>query len=85
MNLRILRVQSSRKYYLRILPDKRILPDFPARKKYYQNTTKRKKYMEYMEQKHNFPKYCGNNGTNGIKGIKATIKMRGQGYKLEED
>ena len=38
-----------------------------------------------MEQKHNFPKYCGNNGTNGIKGIKATIKMRGQGYKLEED
>ena len=37
-----------------------------------------------MEPKQNFPKYCGNNGTNGIKGIKATIKMRGQGYKFEE-
>ena len=40
--------------------------------------------MEYMEPKQNFPKYCGNNGTNGIKGIKTAIKMRGQGYKLEE-
>ena len=37
-----------------------------------------------MEPKQNFPKFCGNNGTNGKKRIKITIKMRGQGYKLEE-
>ena len=82
MNLQILRVQSRRKYYLRILPNKRVLPDFPVMKKYYQNTTKRKKYME---PKQNFPKYCGNNGTNGIKRIKIAIKMIGQGYKPEEE